>query len=150
MKKVFPFIFIALVSCQSAQVKIELVEQTAQCSKQSAGFEWVESGQDFTLIQNNPFLIKNNNQNKKSYDFENYRYLLVSAGDKPTRGYSYKLTGNKLVINDSVATIPLRLLEPPSGYAQAQVISFPCALIRAKRDDVDRLESSKVTFVLEE
>jgi hypothetical protein len=73
-----------------------------------------------------------------SVDFTQSIVIFVSAGEKPTAGFSVELVGVRR-IKDTLE-VEVLLLEPAEGSFQAQVITHPYLIVTTPRADYERIE----------
>lgn len=66
-------------------------------------------------------------------DFSREGIVLIAMGRQTTGGYGLSLTGAPALARDGVLTIPVDWREPPPGYAQAQVMTSPCLLVKVPK-----------------
>jgi len=63
-------------------------------------------------------------------DFSRAGVLLVAMGTRSSAGYVLRLAEPDAHVADGVLTLRVDWQEPAPGYAQAQVLSSPCLLLR--------------------
>ncbi len=63
-------------------------------------------------------------------DFSRAGVLLVAMGTRSSAGYVLRLAEPDARLADGVLTLQVDWQEPAPGYAQAQVLSSPCLLLR--------------------
>jgi len=68
-----------------------------------------------------------------SYVQDSFRYFLVSAGEKPTTGYT--IENLRILGNDKEIEVKASLHTPHPGEIVAQVISYPHVLVRIPKDN---------------
>jgi len=64
---------------------------------------------------------------------DGYKYILISAGEVPTAGYSLEITAAN--IENNTIVFDARLIAPNEGSMNAQVISYPHQLLRIKEKE---------------
>ncbi len=62
--------------------------------------------------------------------------VLVSAGTRPTAGWTIALGEESVALADGVATIVVRIDGPAAGAIVAQVLTSPCLLVRLPREGI--------------
>lgn len=62
--------------------------------------------------------------------------VLVSAGTRPTAGWTIALGEEAVALADGVATIVVRIDGPAAGAIVAQVLTNPCLLVRLPREGI--------------
>ena len=65
-----------------------------------------------------------------SIDFETHFGLLVMLGGRPTPGYALSLIAPGVTLERDVAKITFKVTGPEPGRIMAQVVTYPCALVR--------------------
>lgn len=63
-------------------------------------------------------------------DFTREGVLLIAMGQQSSGGYALSLSGAPATVENGVLTAPLEWREPPPGYAQTQVMTHPCLLVK--------------------
>lgn len=70
-------------------------------------------------------------------DFDENMLVLVASGQKSTLGYSVEpiYKNNQLLasLDNSVLTLPIKLIVPNNQNLQSQIISSPCMLLKTDR-----------------
>lgn len=72
-------------------------------------------------------------------DFSRDGVLLIDMGQQASAGYGLTLAGEAATVQGGVLTVPVDWREPRSGYAQAQVMSHPCVLVKAPAGAFNRI-----------
>jgi len=72
-------------------------------------------------------------------DFTTDGVLAVWMGEQPTGGYSLELAADQAVIEDGVARVTVKWLEPAEGMVTPQVITNPYLMIRLPRGGYDSI-----------
>ncbi|WP_352420343.1 protease complex subunit PrcB family protein [Proteiniborus sp.] len=82
-----------------------------------------------------------------SIDFEGHKYILVSAGEMPTGGYSVEITS--VVGKEDSILVNAKVNAPKPDEMVTEVLTYPNALIRISKDSrkVDFGEFQKVNVV---
>ena len=62
--------------------------------------------------------------------FNTHRGLLVMLGSRPTPGYTLSLVTPGVMEEPDIVKIVFRVTEPEPGRVMAQVVTYPCALVR--------------------
>lgn len=68
-----------------------------------------------------------------SFDHEDFTYILLSVGERPTGGYELNI--NSVIGTKEAITINGELVTPAKEEMVIQVITYPHQLIRIKRDE---------------
>lgn len=63
-------------------------------------------------------------------DFSQEGILLIAMGQQTTGSYGLSLTGTTATVQDGVLTMRVEWREPRPGYAQTQVMTSPCLLVK--------------------
>lgn len=66
-------------------------------------------------------------------DFTRSEVILVAMGRRATAGYGISLAEAGAIMRDGVATLVVKLDEPPPGAVLAQVTTSPCLLLSLPR-----------------
>jgi hypothetical protein len=75
-----------------------------------------------------------------SLDREHFWIVRVNMGQQPSGGYGLRLMSESLEISSDTARVSLAWLEPKSGTAQIQMLTYPCLHLRIAKGDYTRLE----------
>jgi hypothetical protein len=73
-----------------------------------------------------------------SVDFSQSLVLFVSAGEKPTAGFSVELVGVRR--RKDTLEVEVLLIEPAEGSFQAQVVTHPYLIVTTPRAAYERIE----------
>ena len=63
-------------------------------------------------------------------DFSHDGVLLIAMGQQTTGGYGLNLAGTSATVREGVLTVRVEWREPLPGYAQTQVMTSPCLLVK--------------------
>ena len=66
-------------------------------------------------------------------DYDNQILILYALGQKPSSGYSIKLTKSDATLIKQILHLPLRVQSPASGSMNAQMITSPCTILLLPR-----------------
>lgn len=66
-------------------------------------------------------------------DYDNQMLILYALGQKPSSGYSIKLTKSDATLKKQMLHLPVRVNSPASDSMQAQVITSPCTILLLPR-----------------
>jgi hypothetical protein len=75
-----------------------------------------------------------------SLDQEQFWVVRVSMGQKPSGGYGLRLISEHLEISSETARVSLQWLEPKTGTAQIQALTYPCLYLKIAKGNYSRLE----------
>ena len=64
---------------------------------------------------------------------ENFWFLKIAMGTKPTAGYGLSLTSKQLLVSDQTALIKLKWHQPSPDSISAQVITSPCIYLKVQK-----------------
>ena len=70
-----------------------------------------------------------------SYDTEEFTYILLGVGEKPTGGYELNITS--VTGDESNVNVRAEIVEPSAETMVTQVITYPNQLVRIKQDNRD-------------
>ena len=82
-------------------------------------------------------------------DFERQRVLYISAGKRPTAGYSLTLDEPPFTLDGETAVLHLRLNTPPPDRMVAAVVTHPCILVQIPAQGYSAIEIRGLGQVLE-
>ena len=137
-----------LISCQTQDVEVFLVDQSTRCNNSSEQIFIASSqGEIDGLLSKGLFL--DSKATAAQYDFDENVYVFVGAGQKPAAGYHLEMMGKTISIKNNKVVLPMKLIEPKPGNAHAQMITSPCAVLSAKRSDVEAYLNNDIQFVLQ-
>lgn len=126
-------------------VSANIVFESSQCaSKTSAATMLQDQDELDALVKRSSQQISLANGAGKAstlkLDFGERRYILVSAGMQFSAGFHYALASEPTWIEDEILNIHIELQGPPKGSMQAQVITYPCALIEVDKGGYEAVE----------
>jgi len=84
-----------------------------------------------------------------AFSWENKRYLLIAAGEKPTSGYSVAVTQIEHLTTDAgkhLFRIGIRFQSPKPGAFVAQVITYPYQLVFLPEGSYDSYRDAEYEF----
>lgn len=99
---------------------------------------------DMELIKDNALLLNLYDINRKTQGIyslmdENYIYVLVSAGEKPTGGYSLVIDSITQVV-PKTAYIHATLNSPGEGSVVTQVLTYPIVMVKFEKGDINNVQ----------
>ncbi len=99
---------------------------------------------DEDTINNNDLLLNMYNKNRMtkgiySLTDGDYIYVLVSAGERPTGGYSIEVD-SITEVTPGTAYIHATLDSPKEGSMVTQVLTYPTAMVKFDKGDIDNLQ----------
>lgn len=72
-------------------------------------------------------------------DFSRDGVLLIAMGQQTTGGYGLSLSGTTATVQDGVLTMRVEWREPRPGYAQTQVMTSPCLVVKLPEGAFSRI-----------
>jgi hypothetical protein len=81
-----------------------------------------------------------NKETDSSLDQEQFWIVRVNMGQKPSGGYGLRLLSEHLEISSETARVSLQWLEPKTGTAQIQALTYPCLYLKIAKGNYSRLE----------
>lgn len=73
-------------------------------------------------------------------DFSREGILLIAMGQRPTGGYRLTLGSQPVRVEADTLIVPVNWTEPAPGFAQIQVITSPCLLIKLPAVSFQRIQ----------
>lgn len=76
----------------------------------------------------------------RNSDQDQFWMVRVDMGQQPSGGYGLRLMSEQLEISSGTARVALEWLKPKPGYAQIQILTYPCLYLKIAKGDYSRLE----------
>jgi hypothetical protein len=116
------------------KVEAETIFSSSNCDgiDQTTSAIWINNEKEFASVVSkiNRLKIGGNAAPPPAVDFEHDGVLLVHMGRKPTSGYGIEIASKQIEIQDQIAMMRVRWIEPAKGRILPQMITNPCVMIR--------------------
>lgn len=110
-------------------VAVKSIHGHGQCGDDTASMRFIEPAQLQRLMGGGTRLKQTWEAAPGPQEFDGWRLLLISLGEKPTGGYGLALAGAVAEVQQGTALVPLQLQEPAPGSLQTQQLTRPCLVV---------------------
>ena len=110
---------------------MESIYASAQCgSINRPGLVWIAAAAAWQQQYAQVMSLRMTPPPPPAVDFAEEGVLLIAMGQQSSGGYGLGLTGATATVENGVLTVPVAWREPLPGYAQTQVMTYPCLLVK--------------------
>lgn len=137
------FFTVLLAACSTDEIDVLPVFDSPYCGSVATSIVEIEDSAALRKAIRGKsqinLLADNKQSDRETMDFDLWRVFVVSAGEQPSAGYSLSLRSNKAVYDKKAEafSVPIALTTPAPDSLQAQVLTQPCIIVKARAKDLN-------------
>lgn len=125
----------------NATVPITSLASQGQCGGQNRpAVRWIASSGEWRELHARVNSQWMNPPPSPAVDFPREGVLLIAMGQRSTAGYGLALADDTATVRDGVLTVRVNWRESSPGHRQAQVMTYPCLLVKLPDAGFNRIQ----------
>lgn len=121
---------------------VKAIHGHGQCGDATASMRFIEPAQLQALLEGGKPLKQTWGSAPDTQEFDGWRLLLISLGEKPSGGYGLTLEGETAAMQNGTVLVPLQVREPAPGSLQTQQLTRPCLVVGLRPGSYQRAGSA--------
>lgn len=117
--------------------ELTMVYQSGQCGDMTPGIHQLENQAALNRVTSPGATLGLDGQRRSGpqADFDAYRVLLISEGQRSTGGYSIRLNDDGVRLARGTVILPVDFIHPEAGALVTQAITSPCLVLGLSRGE---------------